>query len=242
MAILFISDVHLSPKNPQTTKTFLDFLPVAVKSAEVVYILGDLFDQWLGDDDDTPPHPEVLAALAGVTATGVPVHVMRGNHDFLLGKRFQTLTGCRPLADPSIVELYGSRALVTHGDLLCTDDASYQRLRKVVRNPLVQWLFQALPLHVRATRATSLRQRAHRSVQLKAEDIMDVAPRAVEQLMLQHRARYLIHGHTHRPAIHDLMVDGAPAKRIVLGDWYDRANVLVWDRHGYRMRSVTDAL
>lgn len=242
MATLFISDVHLSPKNPQTTRMFLDFLHVAVKRAEVIYILGDLFDQWLGDDDDTPPHTEVLAALAGVTAAGVPVHVMRGNHDFLLGKRFQALTGCYPLVDPSIVDLYGSRALVTHGDLLCTDDASYQRFRRVVRNPFVQWLFLALPLRLRATRTTSLRQRAHRSVQLKPEDIMDVAPRAVERLMLQHRARYLIHGHTHRPAIHDVLVDGAPAKRIVLGDWYDRANVLVWDRHGYRMSTATNVL
>ena len=242
MATLFISDVHLSPKNPQTTKTFLDFLDVAVKSAEAIYVLGDLFDQWLGDDDDTDPHPEVLVALAGVTATGIPVHVMRGNHDFLLGKRFQALTGCQPLADPSIVDLYDSRALVTHGDLLCTDDTSYQRFRRVVRNPFVQRLFLALPLHVRTARVTSLRQRAHRSVHLKAEDIMDVTPRAVERLMLQHRARYLIHGHTHRPGVHDLMVDGAPAKRIVLGDWYDRSNVLVWDRHGYRMGSETDAL
>ena len=242
MSTLFLSDVHLSQKNPQTTKTFLDFLPVAVKSAEVMYILGDLFDQWLGDDDDTPPHLEVITALARVTATGFPVYVMRGNHDFLLGKRFQSLTGCHSLTDPSIVNLYGSRALVTHGDSLCTDDTSYQRFRKVVRNPFVQWLFLALPLRVRVTRATSLRQRAHRSVQLKAEDIMDVAPQAVEQLMLQHRAHHLIHGHTHRPAIHDLIVDGAPAKRIVLGAWYDRANVLVWDRDGYRINNLTDVL
>lgn len=216
-------------------KAFLTFLEQQADRFEALFILGDLFDQWLGDDDETEPHPAVIAALARLTASGVRVSLLHGNHDFLLGERFAARTGCQLLPDPTVIEVQGTPVLIMHGDTLCTDDIAYQVLRAEVRDPTNQSRFLALPLERRSAEAASLRAASQQEGRLKPQTIMDASPSAVEQTMRQHGVRHLIHGHTHRPAIHSLRIDGQPATRIVLGDWYREPHVLIWDKAGYRV-------
>lgn len=240
MAALFVSDVHLSAQRPRIVSAFIDFLNCQARDAEVLYILGDCFDRWLGDDDDTPPHGEVLAALADLTRAGVPVNVLHGNHDFLLGAGFEGRTGCRLLEDPSVVEVYGTPTLLMHGDTLCTDDIEYQKFRAYSRDPAIQATFLKMPLAERAAEADRLRAKSKTHTRLKAEEIMDVSAGAVLEVMRNHGTLHLIHGHTHRPAVHVIEVDGDKAQRIVLADWYEQDSVLVWDSSGFRMNRVVD--
>lgn len=235
MTTYFISDLHLSAARPPMVAAFLSFIQGPAQGAEALYMLGDLFDQWLGDDDDTPPHPEIIGSLAQLTAAGVPVAVVRGNHDFLLGPDFERQTGCRLLADPSLIDVQGTRVLIMHGDTLCTDDREYQALRAQVRDPQNQQRFLALPLAARSAQAARLRANSRERTQLKPQEIMDVNPDAVTQVLRAHDVQYLIHGHTHRPAVHHHDIEGKPAQRIVLGDWYTRTHVLAWDKRGYRV-------
>ena len=240
MATLFVSDIHLSTQRPEIVACFARFLQTTAREAESLYILGDLFDEWLGDDDHKPPHPRIVKALATLAASGVPVHVLRGNHDFLLGSTFESQSGCRLLDEPAVVDLYGARVLLLHGDILCTRDTEYQAFRKMSRDPKVQREFLSQPMDVRVERVTAIRDRSREAVRLMPEDIMDVSPEAVIDAMGEHRVTYLVHGHTHRPAVHSLDVAGRAAVRIVLVDWYEQDSVLIWSKDGYRLGRIRD--
>jgi UDP-2,3-diacylglucosamine hydrolase len=235
---LFISDLHLDPASPGITRQLLAFLDGEARFADALYILGDLFEVWLGDDDPAPSSREIVRALRRYTDTGIPCFLIHGNRDFLIGDRFCSETGVRLLADGTIIDLYGERVLLMHGDVLCTDDRSYQRLRRIVRNPVVQWAFRRLSLARRQALAQKMREGSRMHVESTASEIMDVNAGAVDAAFRRSEARTLIHGHTHRPAVHALEVDGAPARRIVLGDWHAQGSVLEWSPTGFELRSL----
>jgi len=227
VSILFISDLHLSPERPAISALFLDFLRGRARQATALYILGDLFEYWIGDDlAGNPEVAPLLAALRELTASGVPVYVMHGNRDFLLGAGFEQATGCRLLPDPSVIDLYGERVLLMHGDTLCTDDVEYQKFRAMVRDP--RWVRQFLDKSVpeRLAMVREVREVSKTATATKKPEIMDVNPAAVQAAFRQHGVRHLIHGHTHRPGEHRLSLDGAEVQRTVLGDWYEQGSVL----------------
>jgi UDP-2,3-diacylglucosamine hydrolase len=228
LTTLFVSDLHLDAGLPQAGAQFSDFLLRTARAADALYILGDLFETWIGDDDDESHHAEICAALGRLASTGVPCYVMHGNRDFLLRSGFEARSGCRLLPDPTIIDLYGERALLTHGDLLCTGDLAYQRLRGIVRSPGWQRRFLRLPLSVRRQLAAQARAGSQRHIRRAQPQIMDVDAAAVLAAMRAAGVRTLIHGHTHRPAIHRLDLDGCPARRIVLGAWYEQGSYLAW--------------
>ena len=236
---LFISDLHLDTRRPAVTDLFLDFL-AGLEPARCagLYVLGDLFEAWIGDDNDDAHDLRVIASLRDTTARGIPVRVMHGNRDFLLGEGFAHATGCTLLADPTVIELDGEPTLLMHGDTLCTDDTEYQQFRALVRNPAWQQQFLAKPIAERRAIAANLRETSRQRTGEKAAYIMDVNPQAVEATLRAHGVRRLIHGHTHRPAVHDLSIDGEPAQRIVLGDWYEQGSVLRCDAGGLRLETL----
>ena len=238
MKTLFISDLHLDAAIPEIARQFHGFLESEARSAEGLYILGDLFEAWLGDDDPDPEARATVRALRALVESGVPVFVMHGNRDFLIGERFCLETGAKLLADGTVVELYGERVLLMHGDALCTDDVNYQRLRRIVRNPVVRAVFRIMTLEQRRALARRLRAGSREHVGMTAPEIMDVNAAAVAQAMRDAGVRTMIHGHTHRPAVHTLEIDGAPAKRIVLGDWYTQGSVLDVSPGGYELRTL----
>jgi UDP-2,3-diacylglucosamine hydrolase len=238
---LFISDLHLDASRPDITDQFLDFLAREAAQAQALYILGDLFEAWIGDDDPDPDKQRSIAALKTLTSRGVPCYVMHGNRDFLLGKRFCRDTGARLLDDGTIVELYGKRVLLMHGDTLFTDDPAYQRLRRIVRNPFVKLVLRNLSLRQRQRLAEKMRagSKAHiQAMDKSAPDIMDVNDQAVADTFRRFDVQYLVHGHTHRPAVHRLQIDGHEATRIVLGDWYDQGSVLRWNADGFELAGL----
>jgi UDP-2,3-diacylglucosamine hydrolase len=238
MATLFISDLHLDAGQPDAIERFLRFVRTDARNADALYVLGDLFEAWIGDDDTDPALKPVVAALASLYKAGVPCFVMHGNRDFLLGRRFALATGCRLLGDHETVDVGGERVLLMHGDLLCTDDAPYQALRVMVRDEKWQRDFLAKPLAERRALASEMRQRSRSETAAKPEEIMDVNPAAVEAAMRRFQVRHLLHGHTHRPAVHDVDVAGAPGKRIVLGAWHDGGTVVRWDASGFRLEAI----
>ena len=230
MTILFISDLHLDGSRPEITDLFLEFLRGPAAQAAALYILGDFFEVWVGDDDDDPHHARVTAGLKALTDAGVAVYLMHGNRDFLIGSHFAGRAGVKLLADPTVIELGGRSTLLMHGDTLCTDDLQYQRARRFLRNRLVRGLYLTLPLSLRRRIAAYARAKSKTDTAGKAESIMDVNQRAVESVMARRGVTRLIHGHTHRPAIHRFRsVDGKDMERIVLGDWYDQSSILRWD-------------
>jgi len=235
-ATLFISDLHLAPERADTVRLFLSFLQGRARGAAGLFILGDLFDAWIGDDDDAPTHRCVIDALRALTESGTACALMHGNRDFLIGQRFARAAGCSLLRDPTRIELDGEPLLLMHGDLLCTDDLSYQRFRRKVRNPLVQRLFLFKSLQERQRIAADYRNRSATAMSAKSAEIMDANPDAVCRRMLRARVHRLIHGHTHRPADHQLLLNGRAATRHVLADWRgDFGEVLVHDcGHWYR--------
>jgi UDP-2,3-diacylglucosamine hydrolase len=240
MTTLFVSDLHLANARPAQLALFLEFIDrVARQRARALYILGDLFEVWLGDDDDTAPNREVVAALASLGAAGVELHVGHGNRDFLYGPRFIAATGARLLRDYAVIDLYGTPTLLTHGDLLCTRDVKYQRFRRVVRHPLTRRAFLSTPLAWRQRIAHRTRSGTVASMRRKDDAIMDVEESTVAAVMAQYGVELLIHGHTHRPAFHEY-ADGR--RRIVLGDWYEQDAVLVCDEDGQRALRVSDYL
>jgi UDP-2,3-diacylglucosamine hydrolase len=235
---LFVSDLHLDQTDPAISRQFLDFLAGDARGADALYILGDLFEAWLGDDDPDPAAREVVAALRELSDSGVPLYVMHGNRDFLIGPRFCVETGAVLLEDRSVVDLYGERVLLMHGDALCTDDADYQRLRRILRNPAVLWTLRHLSLAQRRRLARRLRAGSRAHIDATAPEIMDVNADAVARAFRSAGVRTLIHGHTHRPAVHALTVDGSPVRRIVLGDWYTQGSVLFWSSDDFELRAV----
>ena len=239
MAVFFISDLHLSASRPEINRVFFEFLRGAARGAESLYILGDLFEYWAGDDDVFDPlNARVIGALAECARGGPQVHLMHGNRDFLLGEAFARASGAQLIADPVTLDLFGSKTLLTHGDTLCTDDRDYQAFRKEVRSQSWQDAFLALPLADRKGRIESLRARSESEKSRKPPEIMDVNRGAVESLLRKHGYPRLIHGHTHRPARHEHRVDGRTCERWVLPDWYKSGGVLVCDDKGCQMQKL----
>jgi UDP-2,3-diacylglucosamine hydrolase len=235
---LFISDLHLDPERPAVTELFLGFLATRARKADAVYILGDLFEAWIGDDDASPLNLEVIQGIRACADAGTPVFVMHGNRDFLLGERFAMQSRCTLLADPERIDLYGTPTLLMHGDLLCTDDTEYLAFRKMVRDSGWQSELLAKPLAVRREMAAEMRRRSREKTAGKPESIMDVNPAAVLDAMTRHAVVQLIHGHTHRPGVHSLQIAGQPARRYVLGDWYDQGSMLECNRDGCRLHEL----
>jgi UDP-2,3-diacylglucosamine hydrolase len=238
MATLFISDLHLSAERPDITSLFIHFLKHEARQAEALYILGDLFEAWLGDDMVLPEYTDAIASMKALSDSGVPLFIMHGNRDFLLGQAFAAMSGTILLDDPTTIDLYGKPTLLLHGDTLCTDDVAYQQFRSMVRNPAWQQEMLARNPAERLALAKQYREISQTETGNKAEDIMDVNQQAVERLMLDEGIYHMIHGHTHRPAIHDFAIDNQPAQRIVLGDWYEQGSVLQCDKHGCELQGL----
>ena len=233
--ILLISDLHLQEERPDITRAFLDLLATRARSAQALYILGDFFEAWIGDDAMTPYQASICQALRGLSDTGTQVFLMHGNRDFLIGQAFCKAAGATLLPDPCVVELGGEPVLLMHGDSLCTRDEGYMKLRRYLRNPVSLWVLRHLPLRTRQKLARKLRSESRAQTRMKANDIVDVTPEEVPRVMQQHGVRTLVHGHTHRPAIHKLVVGDAPARRIVLGDWDRQGWALQVDEQGFQL-------
>jgi UDP-2,3-diacylglucosamine hydrolase len=238
MTRLFVSDLHLDASAPEATQQFIDFLDRYAAGAEALYILGDLFEVWVGDDDQDAEKQRVCSALRKLTSSGVACFVIHGNRDFLLGTAFCQRTGCRLLSDPVVAEIDGERVLLTHGDALCTDDHSYQELRSSVRSEEWQRRFLALPFQVRQKFADRARAGSRAHTARTIPKIMDVNSDAVATAFRVTQVQRIIHGHTHRPAIHDLNVDGKSVQRIVLGAWYEQGSFLTCEAGRYELREL----
>lgn len=233
MKYLFVSDLHLEAAAPRAIEAFVGLLRGEARGAAALYILGDLFESWVGDDDPDPARDAVCRGIAALTATGVPVFVMPGNRDFLYGAGFEARTGAKVLPDPCVATLFGQRVLLTHGDLLCTGDAAYQELRSTVRASGFRERVLALPLEARQVLADAARAGSKAHVAAQRAEIMDVTPEAVVAAFRATGTRLMVHGHTHRPAEHGHTVDGEQALRVVLDAWYDRGSVLTLDASGF---------
>lgn len=237
--ILFISDLHLALDKPEITRRFLNFLENRAAGAEALYILGDLFDAWIGDDDPTPPNGKIKCQLKKLTDAGTKVYLQPGNRDFLLGERFCRETGVMLLGDFEVIDLYGVPTLLTHGDLLCTDDLPYQAFR--AKSHTQEWRQSVLnkPLLLRLLAARWYRLRSFWHKRKKSQEIMDVNQETVIQAMKDHGCLHLIHGHTHRPNVHDFQIDGHSARRFVLASWTKEVGqALCWTPHEYRLETI----
>lgn len=237
MATLFISDLHLSAERPAITRLFIDFLQGRAANAEALYILGDLFEVWLGDDMLLPEYREAIDAMEQL-AEQVPLYVMYGNRDFLMREEFCRRSGAKLLPDPTVIDLYGTPSVLLHGDTLCTDDLPYQEFRRMVRDPQWQEALLAKSPEERLALAREYRETSKTETGTKDEAIMDVNAEAVAQMLREQHVLQMIHGHTHRPAIHEFELDGRPARRIVLGDWYEQGSVLVCDETGCKLEGL----
>lgn len=226
MTTLLISDLHLEPERPAITALFLRFLEREACDAAALYILGDLFEAWVGDDDDGELAADVSAGLRRVRDAGVPVGFIRGNRDFLLGQAYAERAGMTLLPDPCVLTLGGEPTLLLHGDLLCTDDETYLAFRRQVRDPDWQRNFLAQPLPARKAFAQNARAASQSHQQDMSLDIGDATNQAVEATLRRYGVHRMIHGHTHRPNVHTHAVDGRACERIVLGDWYEQGSVL----------------
>jgi len=241
MTALIVSDLHLDGARPEIARQFGAFLEERAQGAQALYVLGDLFEAWIGDDDPDPHKRAVIGALRRLADSGVALYFMHGNRDFLLGERFCREAGGTLLTDPTIATYAGRQVLLSHGDALCTDDAPYQRLRALVRDPNWQAQFLSLSVAQRERLAGEARagSKAHTAGQLPM--LMDVNADAVARVFRDAGVDTLVHGHTHRPAVHALEVDGRPRTRIVTGDWYTQGSVLEWDANGLRLEALPRA-
>jgi len=230
MSTLFISDLHLEDSRPDLSGAFTQFLETTAKGADALYILGDFFEVWLGDDHHTPFNQMIIDALSSYPA---PLFIMHGNRDFLLGEAFCREIGATLLSDPTVINLAGENVLLMHGDSLCTQDLEYMQVRKMLRSEAFQNDFLSKRLDERNAFANAARNQSKEHTRESADDIMDVTLAEVEMIMKAHQVQTLVHGHTHRPAVHDLSLDGTPSKRIVLGDW---------DTHGWYLESSENGL
>jgi UDP-2,3-diacylglucosamine hydrolase len=233
---LFISDLHLTEERPEANERFIGFLEEKARDADALYILGDFFEYWIGDDDMAEPfNGVVVGLLRNLTQKGTPVRLMHGNRDFLIGERFCAATGAQLLQDPTVAELEGVKTLLMHGDTLCTDDLDYQAWRRTARNPAFQADFLSKSLPERRRLIVQMRERSKEVVQGKPAEIMDVNDEAVREVLRSHDVRRLIHGHTHRPGRHAIEVDGRRCERWVLPDWYGRGGYVEVGRAGPRL-------
>ena len=238
---LFISDLHLGAEHPHSTQLFLRFMRHTAPQAEALYILGDLFEAWAGDDDlDDPFHKRIINALHKLSSGGTRIYLMHGNRDLLMGKELERACGATLLPDPTLIDLYGTPTLLTHGDQLCTDDHAYQAYRKQVHDPAWQRQFLAQPLATRKAFIAQLRARSQDEKQGKSNEIMDVNSETVINFLREHHYPNLIHGHTHRLGHHVLHVDGYTCERWVLGDWDNRANGLHCDASFAKLEIIPD--
>jgi UDP-2,3-diacylglucosamine hydrolase len=239
--IFFISDLHLSPRSPGATRLFLQFLAGRARQAEALYILGDLFEAWIGDDDiDDTYHTEIVAALHSASEAGLQISLQHGNRDFLLGQSFAAATGIRLLSDPYILSTAEWQFVLSHGDALCLDDAAYMAFRNQVRNPAWQAALLAKPLAERRAIAAHMREVSESSQRDKDNPFTDLQATATDDFLREHGYATFIHGHTHQPATHDHIVDGIHVERWVLADWHeDRGECLVWDGEALSREAIT---
>ena len=239
MAYCFISDLHLQEDRPDITQAFIGFLDTTAKEAERLYILGDLFEAWIGDDLKTELSLIIKEKLSLLNDSSTIIFAMHGNRDFLIGEKFCEDTGITLLDDPCKLELFGKATLLMHGDLLCTKDVDYQEFRNASRDPQWRKEFLNKPIEEREKIAKELRSASKRATNLKNEKIMDVSPEAVEEIMASYNTQLLIHGHTHRPKVHSLKINGTSAKRIVLGDWDQSAWYIWMDEDSYNLEKFS---
>jgi UDP-2,3-diacylglucosamine hydrolase len=243
VATLFISDLHLSLKRPEKLDDFIQLLRGPARNSDAVYILGDLFEEfWVGIDDATPPNKEIISALQEFSRHGPHLYILKGNRELLLDDNFYSKTGAIKLPDRAVINLNGKRVLLMHGDLLCTRDYKYQRFRQFMVNPIIKTIIKILPYSLRIWLSHGLRPAMNRSVLEKPEKIMDVEQSEVEFMMHKHNVTELIHGHTHRPGMHQFEIEGVVNQRIVLGDWYSQAQILVCKEDTRRMVPVLEYL
>ena len=238
MTTLFISDLHLEAGQPAIGEQFVSFLANDGRQAEALYILGDLFDAWLGDDDPNPYYGEMKSAMRDLADTGVPTFFMHGNRDFMIGKQFAAETSVTILSDPVVVTLYGQNVVLSHGDALCTDDVHYQKIRAMTRDPDWQSMMRAKPLQERIALAAEARKESVARGASLNDEIMDVNQDAVAATLREHGVDVMLHGHTHRPAIHEIDLGDRTATRIVLGDWYEQGSVVRWDENGPKLETI----
>ena len=236
MPALFISDLHLSEDRPAANERFFSFLEETARAADSLYILGDFFEYWIGDDDLAYPFNAVIAGvLRELSRNGVALYLMHGNRDFLIGRGFCDATGAALLEDPTVVDLDGEKTLLMHGDTLCADDLDYQAWRRTARSSAWQQGFLAKSLAERRLAVGGMREKSKEVVQAKPAEIMDVNAGAVREAMQRHGVKRLIHGHTHRPGHHRVELDGARGERWVLPDWYGRGGYLALDGRGAKL-------
>lgn len=239
MTTLFISDLHLSGERENISKLFITFLKERASQADALYILGDLFEVWPGDDMIQPDYVESISAMKQLADSGVPLFIMQGNRDFLMADQFAEISGASLIDDPTVINLYGTKTLLMHGDTLCTDDTEYQKFRTMVRDPVWKKSFFALPKDERFAMTSKYRKISKLETKKKAMDIMDVNQQTVETAMLDNNIQQLIHGHTHRPAVHEFSANGKAMKRIVLGDWYEQGSVLTCNEKECKLESLS---
>jgi UDP-2,3-diacylglucosamine hydrolase len=235
--ILLISDLHLQEERPDITRAFLELIAGRARDAQALYILGDFFEAWIGDDAMSPFQRSICQALRELSDSGTPIFLMRGNRDFMIGRAFCKAAGCTLLPDPSVITLNDEPVLLMHGDSLCTRDQAYIRMRRYLRHPLTLFILRHLPVGTRHKLARKLRSESRSQTRMKANDIVDVTPEEVPRVMAEHGVRTLIHGHTHRPAIHKLQVNGQSARRIVLGDWDHQGWAVQVDERGFQLEA-----
>jgi len=238
MTTLFISDLHLDEERPAIGDQLLALLEGEASNADALYILGDLFESWVGDDDPNEHYASIKIALCALVDSGVPVYFMHGNRDFMIGADFARETGVTLLPDPCRLELHGTSVLLSHGDAMCTDDVEYQQVRTMTRDPEWQAMMLTKPVEERIAFAAQARERSQAKYDSLNEEITDVNQGEVEKTFNEHGVDVLLHGHTHRPAVHDVELGDRMAKRIVLGDWYEQGSILRWDENGYSLDTM----
>lgn len=240
MTTLFVSDLHLSHHRQDKLDLFKRFLDGPASKANALYILGDLYeDFWIGCDDKHAPNPEIIAALNKYSSLeNTQLFIMRGNRDFHLNDEFTSATGCTLIDDPTEISLDNKKVLLMHGDTLCSDDVKYQKWRKFITHPFIKWFYFILPFALRKKIARNVRSYTADAVQKKSPEIIDVAQSTVIQTMIDFDVDTLIHGHTHRQAMHDIVLNGRAAKRIVLGDWYEKDCVLIHDNGEFKFETI----
>lgn len=237
MHTLFISDLHLTPKRPDITDCFMTFMHDDAPKADALYVLGDLFDFWIGDDDPTDFAQQIKHEFKALVAKGVPVFFSHGNRDFLVGKKFAKHTGVTLLDEEHVIDLYGHQVVVLHGDTLCTEDLRYLAFREKVHKPWLQWLFNRLPFFIKTRIVRKIQADTSNDKSNKSMTIMDVTPSEVLSVLNKHHVDTMIHGHTHRPNIHKITTDKGERTRIVLGDWYTQGSMLVYTKDGYELKN-----